>query len=108
MATPRARRTARFTKTDWKLIKTEGDEITAAFVEALDQGLEPEDPAVRAVVERHWRHLERWFSTPTPEMYAGLGDLHANDARFSGNIDKAREGLAAYQRAAMRVYALER
>jgi hypothetical protein len=83
----------------------EGDEITAAFVAALGQGLSPDDPAVRAVVERYWQYLERWFYTPTPEMYAGLGDLYLNDPRFTKNIDKAREGLAAYQRAAMRIYA---
>lgn len=100
-----ARRTKRYTKDDWKRIQAESAEITAAFVEALERGLEPGDPAVQAVVERHWQHLERWFYTPTPELYAGLGDLYVNDPRFSANIDKAREGLAAYQRAAMQVYA---
>lgn len=100
-----ARRTSRYTKADWTRIKAEGDEITAAFVAALDQGLAPDDPAVQAVVERHWKYLERWFYTPTPEMYAGLGDLYVNDPRFTANIDKAREGLTAYQRAAMQVHA---
>ena len=38
-------------------------------------------------------------------MYAGLGDLYVNDPRFTRNIDKARKGLAAFQRAAMRAYA---
>ena len=56
-------------------------------------------------MDRHWRHQARWFYTSTPEMYAGLGDLYVNDPRFTKNIDKAREGLAAYQRAAMRSYA---
>jgi hypothetical protein len=56
-------------------------------------------------VDRHWRRLARWFYTPTPEMYAGLGDLYVSDPRFTKNIDKARAGLAAFQRAAMRSYA---
>ena len=100
-----ARRTALYTKADWKRVRTEGDEITAAFVAALDQGLAPEGPSVQAVVERHWKYLERWFCTPTPEMYAGLGDLCVDAPRFTKNIDKARKGLAAYQRAAMRAFA---
>jgi MerR family transcriptional regulator, thiopeptide resistance regulator len=100
-----ARRTAAYGKADWQAIKAENDEITAAFVAALDQGLAPDDPAVQALVDRHWHHLARWFYTPTSEMYAGLGDLYVNDSRFTRNIDKAREGLAAYQRAAMRSYA---
>lgn len=100
-----ARRTARYTKADWQAIKVERDGITAAFVDALDRGLAPDDPAVQAIVERHWQHLARWFYTPTPEMYAGLGDLYVGDPRFTRNIDRTRPGLAAYQRAAMRRYA---
>ena len=101
-----ARRTAAYGKADWQAIKTEAAEITAAFVAALDAGLPPGDPAVQAIVDRHWQHLARWFYTPTPEMYAGLGDLYVDDPRFTKNIDKARTGLAAYQRAAIRRYAV--
>ncbi len=100
-----ARRTAAYGPAEWQAIRTESDAITAAFVEALDRGLESDDPAVQAIVERHWRHLARWFYTPTREMYAGLGDLYVGDPRFTKNIDKAHAGLAAYQRAAMRRYA---
>lgn len=103
-----ARRTKRYTKDDWKRIQAESAEITAALVAALERGLPPDDPAVQTIVERHWKHLERWFYTPTPEMYAGLGDLYVNDPRFTANIDKAHEGLAAYQRAAMQAYAESR
>ena len=101
-----ARRTAAYGKADWQAIKTAAAEITAAFVAALDAGRAPDDPAVQAIVARHWRHLARWFYTPTVEVYAGLGDLYVDDPRFTKNIDKAHAGLAAYQRAAMRVYAL--
>jgi hypothetical protein len=99
-----ARRTAKYTKADWERITAEADAITAGFVDALDRGLPPEDPAAQAVVERHRQHLARWFYTPTAEMYAGLGDLYVDDPRFTKNIDKARAGLADYRRAAMRFY----
>ena len=39
------------------------------------------------------------------EITAALGDLYVNDPRFTASIEKARAGLAAYQRAAMRAYA---
>jgi MerR family transcriptional regulator, thiopeptide resistance regulator len=100
-----ARRTAAYGKADWQAIKAESDDITADFAAALDQGSAPGDPAVQAIVDRHFQHLARWFYTPTPETYAGLGDLYVNDPRFTRNLDKARKGLAAFQRAAMRTYA---
>jgi MerR family transcriptional regulator, thiopeptide resistance regulator len=100
-----ARRTAVYGKADWRAITTEADEITAAFAAAFDGGLDPGDPAVQAIVERHWRHLERWFYTPTPELYAGLGDLYVNDRRFARNVEAGHDGLAGYRRAAMRVFA---
>jgi DNA-binding transcriptional MerR regulator len=100
-----ARRTAAYTKADWERIRSESDEITAALVAALDRGAAPGDPAVQEIVDRHWRHLARWFYTPTSEMYAGLGDLYVNDPRFTKNIDAARRGLAAFQREAMQIYA---
>jgi hypothetical protein len=101
-----ARRTAAYGKADWQAVKAEAAEITAAFVAAFDAGRAPGDPAVQAIVARHWQHVARWFYTPTPETYAGLGGLYVDDPRFTKNIDMARAGLAAYQRAAMRVYAL--
>lgn len=100
-----ARRTKAYDKDDWLAIRAEMAEITAAFVAALDAGVEPGDPRVQAIVARHRGHLERWFYTPTPEMYAGLGDLYVNDPRFTRNIDADHGGLAAYRRAAMRIYA---
>lgn len=100
-----ARRTAAYGKADWRAIKTEADEITAAFAAAFDGGLDPGGPPVQAIVERHWRHLERWFYTPTPELFAGLGDLYANDPRFARNVAAGHDGLAANRRAAMRDYA---
>ena len=106
--TESARRTATYTKADWQRVKQEGDEITAAFVGALDRGLDPAGPDVQAIAGRHWDYLARWFYEPSVDLYAGLGDLYVNDPRFTKNIDKARTGLAAYQRDAMRAYARSR
>jgi hypothetical protein len=41
-------------------------------------------------------------------MYAGLAQMWVDDDRFTKNIDKAGEGLAAYQSAAARAWAAAR
>jgi DNA-binding transcriptional MerR regulator len=102
------RRTATYTKVDWQQIKADEEAITAAFVDALDRQLAPADPEVQAIVDRHWQHLARWFYTPSLEMYGGLGDMYVNDPRFARNMDRARDGLAAYRRDAMHAYVAAR
>ncbi len=103
-----ARRTASYSKEDWRRIREESDEITAGFVRAMDDGLPPEDQTVQALAQRHHDHLARYFYDPGLEMYGGLADLWIDDARFTKNIDKARPGLAAYQRAAVKAWVAAR
>ena len=103
-----ARRTGSYTKQDWQRIRAEADTITAGFVHAMDDGLAPGDEAVQALVGRHHAYLATYFYEPTPEVYGGLADLWVQDARFTKNIDKARLGLAAYQRAAVKAWVAAR
>ena len=102
------RRTSTYASEDWRRITEESAAITAAFVVAMDRGLPAEDPEVQAVVERHREHMARYFYEPTLEMYDGLADMWVGDQRFTKNIDKAREGLAAYQRAAVKAWVAAR
>jgi MerR family transcriptional regulator, thiopeptide resistance regulator len=103
-----ARRTSSYTKDDWRRIREESEAITAAFVDAMDRGLPADDPAAQAAVERHRQHMARYFYEPTLELYDGLADLWVDDVRFTKNIDKARQGLAAYQRAAVKAWVAAR
>jgi len=41
-------------------------------------------------------------------MYAGLAQMWVDDDRFTKNMDKARNGLAAHQSAAARAWAAAR
>ena len=52
-----ARRTARYTKEDWKRFKAESEEITSDLIALFDSGLPPTDPQVLDVVERHRRQI---------------------------------------------------
>ncbi len=99
-----AARTKRYTKADWEQIKTEGDANTAEFIRLLDAGVAPDAPeAMAAAAEKH-AQLERWFYDAPLEMFANLSDMWVNDPRFKKNIDKPREGLAEYERAAVKAW----
>jgi DNA-binding transcriptional MerR regulator len=94
------RRTSRYTKDDWQLIRREGDEVFARLAALLDSGTPPSDPAAMDVAEDHRRHIERWFYPCSRAMHRGLGEMYVQDSRFQATLDGIRDGLAAYACAA--------
>ncbi|MER6102193.1 MerR family transcriptional regulator [Streptomyces sp. NPDC001832] len=62
------------------------------------------DPAVQAEVDAHYQGVCR-FWTPCAAAYKGLGQTYVDDPRFRTNFDRIADGLAAYQRDAMALYA---
>jgi len=96
-----ARRTASYTKADWSKLKAEADEISAAFLGLMSSGVAADSPAAMEVAERHRAHITRWFYDCSSEIHAGLGRMFVADARFTENIDRAGEGLAAYMSSAI-------
>ena len=74
----------------------------------MDAGRASGSPEAIAVAGRHHAHLEKWFYDCSPQMYAGLARMWVDDDRFTKNIDKARDGLAAYQSAAAQAWAATR
>ena len=94
-----ARRTSRYTADDWRQMQSEAAEIDRAFLDLMEAGVPPNDPAALDAAERHRAHITRWFYECTPEIHAGLGLMYVEDARFTGNIDRAGEGLAAFMSA---------
>ena len=96
-----ARRTSQYTKADWQRIKEEMDAIYRDFVSLMDAGSPADGPEAAAVVERHRAHISQCYYDCSPEIHAGLGQMYVADPRFTENIDKAGEGLAAYMSAAI-------
>jgi DNA-binding transcriptional MerR regulator len=90
------RRTARYTKADWELIKKEASAIYIELGDLMDAGTAPDAPAAMDAAERHRQHITRWFYQCSYEIHVGLGALYVNDARFTANIDKVRPGLSPY------------
>ena len=97
--TDSVRRTKDYTAADWETINAENDEIYAGFVAIMDSDIDSDE--VKALVERHRQHISRWYYECTPEIHAGLGQMYVADPRFTKNIDKTQDGLAAYLSAAI-------
>lgn len=88
-------------------IQQEYSQALERLAELLRAGTPVEDQRVQEAVDGHYRWVSN-FWTPNREAYTGLGNLYVDDARFTENIDKSQEGLAAYLRDAMAVYARAR
>jgi DNA-binding transcriptional MerR regulator len=100
-----ARRTARYTREDWKQIKAEGDAVTRELGERLAAGAGPGDQDVQALVERHRSQIDRWFYPCSLEMQVSLADMYVADPRFSATYDRQQPGLARFLRDAIRIRA---
>ena len=100
-----ARRTARYTKEDWKQIKAEGEAITRELADRMGAGGAPSDGDVQALVERHRLQIDRWFYQCSVEVQVNLGDMFVADPRFSATYDRFRPGLARFLRDAIRIRA---
>jgi len=67
----------------------------------MEAAVKPTDPRAMDVAEKHRRYISRWFYDCNYEIHRGLGEMYVADGRFTANIDKAKAGLAAYQREAI-------
>ena len=94
------RRTARYTKQDWELIKREAAAVMQGLCDQMTAGTAPDAAPAMDAAEAHRAHITRWFYACSPAIHRGLGELYVNDPRFTANLDKLRPGLSAYARAA--------
>lgn len=82
-------------------------ETTAQMIrmaELMAAATPPDDPAVMAEIDTHYRGVCR-FWTPTAPAYKGLGQTYVDDPQFRSLYDKVAPGLAEYHRDAMAAYA---
>jgi len=90
------RRTRSYRKEDWEQIKAEGAAIYQRIADLMKAGTPATDPEVRAAVEEHRLHIDRWFYPCTKDMHKGLGQMYVADHRFTENLDKVAPGFARY------------
>lgn len=64
----------------------------------------PESNDAQAVIEEWYVYLNK-MGDYSLDAFKGLGQMYVDDERFTNNIDKFGDGLAAFMRDAMAVYA---
>jgi len=81
------------------------DEMSAIYrkLAGLKHTTPDSDEAQAAIGE--WYNLLQKFGSYPPEAFKNLGQMYVDDERFTKNIDQFGEGLAAFMRDAMAVYA---
>ena len=96
------RRTKAYTDADWALLKSELDQIWSDAAQAMRHGVSSDSYVALEIVERHRKHVCRWFYDLSPEGHLGLADMWEADDRFRANIDKHGVGLTEWLAAAVR------
>lgn len=96
-------RASKYSKADWARIQTEGQEYTTKIAALMDR--DPADPEVQQQIGRHFKLINDYFYTCTPEVFRGLGEGYVQDSRFTAFYDNVKPGLAEFMRRAMAVYA---
>lgn len=96
------RRTAAYERDDWAAIEAEQEALFRGFAAAMDG--DPSGPEAQALVADWQQHITRRFYPCTKEILSGLGELYVADQRFSGNIDRFGDGLAAFISSAIAAY----
>jgi len=84
-----------YSKEMWQKIETEAEAIYTDLIYAMDRDLAPESPEVQAIIQRHYNHLN-YFYTPTVEIYKGLGRLYVEDERFKEFFESKKKGLSLF------------
>jgi DNA-binding transcriptional MerR regulator len=96
------KKTNAYSKEDWAKIFAKTEAIYAKIIASMDNG--PADPQVQKGVGALRQSITDHYYNCTPEIFRGLGDLYVMDERFTANIDKYHEGLAAFLQKAMHYY----
>jgi len=102
------RRTARYTKDDWKRMKAEVASWGERYDALMGAGERPDGERAMDMAEEHRQHITRWFYTCTYEIHRGLGDMYVADERFKEFYDSMRPGLAEHLRDAITANAARR
>lgn len=84
--------------------RTGYDRVHEALAPLLDAGLPVDDARVQEVVDLHYE-VTSLFWTPDAAAYRTLGQMYADDERFTANVGHGNDALVSYLRDAMTIYA---
>ncbi|MFJ3953570.1 MerR family transcriptional regulator [Streptomyces libani] len=95
------RRTAAYTKEDWKRVTAELDAVHRRMADHLAQGVAADSAAAMDVAEEHRQFICGAYYDCSPEMHTCLGEIYVTDERFTATYEAIRPGLAVYMRDAI-------
>lgn len=96
------KKTAGYSAENWGDIQSKTDEIYQRLIAGMEQG--PKAPEVQQAVADWRKFITDHYYDCTLDIYRGLGDLYVDDPRFTRNIDKYQQGLAAFFKEAIHYY----
>lgn len=97
------RRAKSMPREHWDEINAQGDAATRAIAALAAAGRTPDDPEVQRNVSLHYAWVDNFWH-PTPEAYAGLGQMYVEHPEFRAFYDAYLPGLADFMSAAMGYY----
>ena len=95
------RRTASYTKEDWKRIQAEAADWGERYGALMSADELPTGEAAITLAEEHRQHICTWFYECTYEIHRCLGEMYVSDERFKAFYDALRPGLAEHLRDAI-------
>ncbi|MFF8394205.1 MerR family transcriptional regulator [Streptomyces sp. NPDC016172] len=95
------RRTASYTKEDWKRIQAEAADWGERYGALMSADEPPTGEAAMALAEEHRQHICTWFYECSHELHRCLGEMYVADERFKAFYDAMRPGLAEHFRDAI-------
>ncbi|GGV20065.1 MerR family transcriptional regulator [Streptomyces spectabilis] len=95
------RRTAAYTKDDWKRINDSMDALHARMADLLDAGRPAASDEAMDVAEAHRLLIRDSYYDCSHEMHTCLGAMYVDDPRFTATYEAIRPGLAVYLRDAI-------
>ncbi|WAL96996.1 MerR family transcriptional regulator [Streptomyces sp. Je 1-369] len=95
------RKSASYTKDDWKRINDEFDAVHARVGELLGRGVPADSVEAMEAAEEHRRFITENHYTCSHEMHTSLGEMYVADERFTAFYEDIRPGLAVYLRDAI-------
>ncbi|AZM54648.1 MerR family transcriptional regulator [Streptomyces sp. WAC 01529] len=95
------RRSASYTKDDWKRINDEFSAIHARMGDLLAEGYAADSREAMDGAEEHRLFISRYHYECAHETHTCLGEMYVADERFTAFYEAIRPGLAVYMRDAI-------
>ncbi|HSV67328.1 MAG TPA: MerR family transcriptional regulator [Mycobacteriales bacterium] len=90
------RRTATYTKDDWKRIMAAGADLNRRLARAMSDGVPPDGDRALDLAEEHRLSIDQTYYDCSHQMHRGLADMYLADPRFTAYYEKVAPGLAQW------------